>query len=282
LILADGVSNHSSLKHALIFHSTLIFQGNYYFLGSMDHLLSRPGVVSATNKDSITVSRCSAFYEMMKFNMGSWTIALFLGGLAYAVALQGLDWEIDALPETRDNWIQVAMFSGPTVLLSIFAFVVPIILNPYILGWPFYRRGKNPTKKKEPVKGVTPKKDLLGRKMVDVGTFIDKAKELDKEIERVQGKADVELGSLATHELRSTASPKRETAKRINAMYGDVEQRTGRSYIPATDLPSVSELRRSRSENGGREPLVHLAQGHPGQPSRPLKSRREQNPLGEI
>jgi hypothetical protein len=268
-----------------MFHSILIFQGNYYFLGSMDHLLSRPGVVSATNKDSITVSRCSAFYEMMKFNMGSWTIALFLGGLAYAVALQGLDWKVDALPETTDDWIQVAMFSGPTVLLSIFAFVVPILLNPYILGWPFYRRSKKPTKKQEPVKKVTSKKDLLGRNMVDVGTFIDKAKELDKEIERVQGKADVELGSLATHELRSTASPKRETAKRINAMYGDVEQRTGRATA-ATGLPdgmqSISEIRRSRSANGERQPLSHLAQGPPGQPSRPSKNRREQNPLGEI
>jgi hypothetical protein len=284
LILTDGTNDHLSLKRALIFHSLLIFQGNYYFLGSMDHLLSRPGVVSATNKDSITVSRCSAFYEMMKFNMGSWTIALFLGGLAYAVALEGLDWKIDALPETTDDWIQVAMFSGPTALLSIFAFVVPIILNPYILGWPFYRRSKKPKKKKEPVKKVTSKKDLLGRDMVDVGTFIDKAKELDKEIERVQGKADVELGSLATHELRSNASPTRETSKRINAIYA--EQRTARATTATTGLPdgmqSISELRRSRSANEGRQPLTHLAQGHPGQPSRPSKSRRERDPLGEI
>jgi hypothetical protein len=178
----------------------------------MDHLLSRPGVVSATNKDSITVSRCSAFCEMMKFNMGSWTIALFLGGLAYAVALEFLDWKVDALPETTDDWIRVAMFSGPTVLLSIFAFVVPIVLNPYILGWPFYRRNKKATKKQEPVKKVIPKKDPLGRNMVDVGTFIDKAKELDKEIERVQRKANIELGSLATNDLSSHASSRRYTS----------------------------------------------------------------------
>jgi hypothetical protein len=243
----------------------------------MDHLLSRPGVVSATNKDSITVSRCSAFYEMMKFNMGSWTIAVVLGGLAYAVALQGLDWKIDAVPKTTDDWIQVAMFSGPTVVLSIFAFVVPIILNPYILGWPFYRRNKKATKKQEPVKKVTQKKDPFGRNMVDVGTFIDKANELDKEIERVQGKDDVELGSLATHELRSTTSPPGATAKRKIPMYGDVEQRTGRADFTATGLyglQSVSELRRSRSASGERQ--------HPGQPSRPSKGRREQDPMGEI
>jgi hypothetical protein len=172
----------------------------------MDHLLSRPGIVSATNKDSITISRCSAFYEMMKFNIGSWMIALFLGGLAYAVALENLGWNIDVLPETTDDWVQVALFSGPTVVLSIFAFVVPIILNPYILGWPFYRRSKKPKEKKEPVKKVTSKKNLLGRDILDVGTFIDKTKELDKEIERVQRKANVELGSLATRELSSNAS----------------------------------------------------------------------------
>jgi hypothetical protein len=183
----------------------------------MDHLLSRPGVVSATNKDSIIISRCSAFYEMMKFNIGSWMIALFLAGLAYVVVLESLGWKIDAQPENTGAWVQVALFSGPTVVLSIFAVLVPIILNPYILGWPLYRRDKKPKVKKEPVKKVTSKKDLLGRNLVDVGTFIDKAKELDKEIERVQGKADVELGSLATNELRSTASPKRETAKRISS-----------------------------------------------------------------
>jgi hypothetical protein len=63
--------------------------------------------------------------------------------------------------------------------------------------------------KEASVKKVASKKDLLGRDMVDVGTFIDKAKELDKEIKRVQGKAYVELRSLATHELSNHGSPKR-------------------------------------------------------------------------
>jgi hypothetical protein len=221
--------------------------------------------VSATNKDSITVSRCSAFYEMMKFNMGSWSIALVLGGLAYAVALQGLDWKIDALPESTDDWIRVAIFSGPTVLLSIFAFVVPIVLNPYILGWPFYRRNKKATKNQEPAKKVTPKEDLLGRNMVDVGTFINKANELDKEIERVQGKADVELGSLATHELRSSVSPKKQIAKRINAMYGGFEQRTGRANVAATGILDGST-------NGGRQALAYLVEEDPDDSSLSSKS----------
>jgi hypothetical protein len=272
-----------------MFHSSLFFQGNFYFLGSMDHLLSRPGVVSATNKDSIISSRCSAFYEMAKFNIGSWMISLFLGGLAYAVVLESLDWKFDAMPETTDDWIRVALFSGPAALLAVFSFVVPIILNPYILGWPFHRQNKKPKKKEEPVKKAPMKKDHLGRAMVDVGTYIDKAKELDKEIERAQGKDDFELGSLTTHELRSTGSPKRETSKRMNVMqpvmHEDAEQRTGRTTAPPglwDDTQIIPEFRGSRVANGGRQPLAHLAQGPPIQQSRSSKSRRERDPCVEI
>jgi hypothetical protein len=159
------------------------------------------------------------------------------------------------------------MFSGPTILLSIFAFVVPIILNPYILGWPFYRRNKKAPKKQEPVKKVTPKEDLLGQNMVDVGTFINKAKELDKEIERVQGKADVELGSLATHELRSSVSPKKQIAKRINAMYASLEQRTGRANVAATGILNGST-------NGGPQSLAHLVEEDPDQSSQSSQSSK--------
>jgi hypothetical protein len=194
----------------------------------MDHLLSRPGVVSATNKDSITLSRCVALFEVIKFNMGSWMISLFVGGLAYCVALQDYGWEFDRYPKSRDEWIQIALFSGPAVVLAMFAFVVPIILNPYVLGWPFHRQKKKP-KRSLPSKpssrrsmktsnsGTTTKikKDALGRPIVDINTFIDHAKELDREIERAQGKADVELGSLATRELGSPGTP---SHKRIDKM----------------------------------------------------------------
>jgi hypothetical protein len=30
---------------------------------------------------------------MMKFNIGSWMIALFIGGLAYVVVLENLGWQ---------------------------------------------------------------------------------------------------------------------------------------------------------------------------------------------
>ena len=35
-----------------------------------------------------------------------------------------------------------ALFAGPALLLSVVCFVVPIILNPHILGWPFLRKRK--------------------------------------------------------------------------------------------------------------------------------------------
>jgi hypothetical protein len=44
--------------------------------------------------------------------------------------------------------------------------------------------------------------------MLDVGTFIYKTKELDKEIERVKRKANAELRGLASHELSGNASYK--------------------------------------------------------------------------
>ena len=54
----------------------------FYFLGSMDHLLSRPNICSATNKDSINIGRCEAFMDTVRFNSGSWCIAFIVGALA--------------------------------------------------------------------------------------------------------------------------------------------------------------------------------------------------------
>lgn len=240
----------------------------------MDHLLSRPGVVGATNKDSITVSRCSALWETMKFNSGSWMISLLLGGLAYVVVLEGLEWEYDALPATTDDWIQIALFSAPAAVLAVMGVIVPLILNPYILGWPFYRPNKKKPKKKQPKK-VTMRKDAMGRDMVDIHTFIDKAQALDKEIERTQGKDDIELGSLATHELRSTASPKRDTKKRISPLYEDTEQRTGRSSTQYPDnMRSIPETQGSRSN---RDQSINMPARYDSRSSsrQPASSRQE-------
>lgn len=192
------------LRYCLVFQFLFytVTSFTYYFLGSMDHMMARPGICSATNKDSITMSRCSAFWEMAKFNVGSWMVALFLAGMGYLTVLQDLDWDYTAYPETFDDILQHALFAGPAAFICILAFVVPIILNPFILGWPFHRRKRKP--KAQPPAPV--QRDALGR-VVDITTFMSAAKALDSEIERMQGKPDVELGSLGTMDLRSAASP---------------------------------------------------------------------------
>lgn len=81
-----------------LFYNVATF--SFYFLGSMDHLLSRPGIVSATNKDSIRISRCKAFCDMVKFNIGSWGLALFMVGLGYATVVQDYDWDVLQYPTT--------------------------------------------------------------------------------------------------------------------------------------------------------------------------------------
>jgi len=208
-------------------------------------------------------------------NFYSWMISFFLGSLAYCVVLEGLDWQYDALPETTDDWIQVALFSCPTLVLAVFGFIVPIILNPYIIGWPFYRHNKKKQPKKKPAaKKVTMRKDAMGRDLVDIHTYMSKAKELDEEIERAQGKDDVELGSLKTHDLGSTASPKRESSKRVNPLCEDVEQRTTLRPSHRSYTQGVPETQGGR-HNIGRQPLSSLTQGAPSRSSKRRSSVSE-------
>ncbi|GKZ00916.1 hypothetical protein MPSEU_001043100 [Mayamaea pseudoterrestris] len=195
----------------------------FYFLGSMDHLLSRPGIVGATNKDSITITRCVALWETIKFNTGSWMLALIIAGLAYATVLQEAQWDPAVLPTPL---LGPGLFAGPAMLLALMCFVVPIIFNPYILGWPFLWR-QAPVKKPKS-KGKKRIKDPLGREIVDIHTFMETAAELQDEIERVEGKPDVELGSLATKDLRNAVSPSMVKArKQLEADRGDYQPRAG-------------------------------------------------------
>mmetsp|Transcript_108151 Transcript_108151/g.161785 ORF Transcript_108151/g.161785 Transcript_108151/m.161785 type:complete len:975 (+) Transcript_108151:129-3053(+) len=185
----------------LLFYTVM---GNYFFLGSMDHLLSKPGVVSATNKDSINISRCTALYDVIKFNSGSWLIALYLLCLAYATVLENEDWDYTSFPE---DYLYSFLFAGPPAFIAVCTFIVPLILNPFVLGWPF-----NPPlcakKKKQPDRSL-PRSQSHRRtqpnsgKVVGLDTFmtVDAARELNKEMGRVHKKPDVELGSLATHEF---------------------------------------------------------------------------------
>ena len=195
-----------------LFYNVATF--TFYFLGSMDHLMSRPGIVGATNKDSISIGRCVALWDTIRFNSGSWLIALIMGGLAYCTIVQEYDWNIFKYPETKEDILQHALFAGPAAFLAFMAFFVPIILNPWILGWPFLRKKKLVKKKAPPLgssRRLSVKKDPMGRpvarpqgrQMVDLPTLLDTTKQLDHEIERAKRKPDVELGSLATKELQS-------------------------------------------------------------------------------
>ena len=203
------------LVFQFLFYNVATF--TFFFLGSMDHLLARPGIVGATNKDSISISRCRAFYDMAKFNLGSWGIALTLLGLAYLTVLQDYGWDFSKYPNTREAIVKHAMFAGPPAFLAILAFVVPIILNPWILGWPFLRAPKPPPKP-EPLPKSTRniRKDALGRELVDIPTYLSATKQLNSEISRSNKKPDVELGSLATKDFTAVTRSPHQDRKRID------------------------------------------------------------------
>jgi hypothetical protein len=167
----------------------------------MDHMMSRPGIVSATNKDSINISRCTAIWDMIKFNSGSYGISLYMLALCYAVVLQDAKWKFDQWPE---NLLDVLLFTAPAAFLALCAYIVPIILNPFVLGWPFNPplcRRKLPkyTQEEEDVQ-PSKRKDANG-KTVDLHTFMNADKKLDKEIGRVQERPDVEIGSIVTKDF---------------------------------------------------------------------------------
>lgn len=200
-----------SLVFQFLFYNVTCF--TFYFLGSMDHLLAKPGIVGATNKDSISISRCTAFYDMARFNSGSFAIALVIGGLAYITVLQDLDWDYTAMP-TREQFINHGLFAGPALFISLMCFIVPIILNPWILGWPFLRQHRKPQEITSSVPSVKRTGSPSARNVyypnesqkpvVGLNKFM--TAELNNAIERAATKPDVELGSLATKELGSTGT----------------------------------------------------------------------------
>ena len=237
--------------------------GNYFFLGSMDHMLSRAGVVSATNKDSIRITRCNAFCSTISFNSGSWAIAVYLLILCYFLVLENNDWDFTKMP---DDWVYVAVFAAPAALLAVAAFIVPLILNPYILGWPF-----NPPlcrKRVDKKELQKPQRTASGGQAVNVGldTFMDKT--LDREINRAANKPDVELGSLATKDFgdrgaMTTVDPKdfRASTRRINQS-GDVRDK-GRNNHHLAGIPErnnyLQQQRSARNRNGNADNAFRLA-----------------------
>jgi hypothetical protein len=103
--------------------------GNYFFLGGMDHMLAKPGVVGATNKDSIDITTCSCLWDIFNFNWGSYLLAWYQAGLAFCVLLEDIGWDITfkTFPSVG-SWL----YAGPGIYLSIMAWIVPTLLNPYV------------------------------------------------------------------------------------------------------------------------------------------------------
>jgi hypothetical protein len=219
--------------------------GNYFFLGSMDHMLSRAGVVSATNKDSIKITRCNAFCSTISFNSGSWAIAAYLLVMCYLLVVEDNGWDFTKMP---DDWIYVAVFAAPAALLAVAAFIIPLIMNPFILGWPF-----NPPLCRKPVEKKDPKKagkvNSTGQ-VVNVGldTFMDKS--LDREINRAANKPDVELGSLCTKDLGVAADPKELRSGTRRAAQGQ-NLRSPNNYL--------QQQRSARNRNGNADSTFRLA-----------------------
>ena len=187
----------------LLFYSVM---GNYFFLGGWDHMLSKPGIVSATNKDSITITRGTALKDVIWFNSGSWLIAFYILCLSYATVVQTEDWDYNAVPQ---DLIYALLFAGPAAFMAVMAFIVPIILNPYVLGWPFHPGPCSCfSPEKENPKAVPEAYRDHNGKVVDLGTFMhktDPSTALNHEMGRLHAKPDLEIGSLATRDVGGMA-----------------------------------------------------------------------------
>lgn len=222
----------------LLFYSVM---GNYFFLGSMDHLLSRPNICGATNKDSIKITRCIAFWDMAYFNVGSWGLSIYLLALSYFVVVEDAGWSFTNWPE---NMLESFLFAAPAAFLALAAFYVPIILNPFILGWPFNPPlcARKPEAKKKLKTGE--------ERQVDLTTFMQQTdSRLNKEIGRVGNKPDVELGSLATKDFGRSNMTVASPITSYREENGMPRKRVERIKRPAP-LSHADKQRSAREEKG--------------------------------
>lgn len=138
--------------------------GNYFFLGGMDHMLAKPGVVGATNKDSIDITTCSCLWDIFNFNWGAYLLAWYQAGLAFCILLEDIGWDITfkTFP-SLGAWL----YAGPAIYLSLMAWVVPTLLNPYVCPC---TRPKPPKKAVKQRRTSTQKSaDYNARRAADVG-----------------------------------------------------------------------------------------------------------------
>lgn len=126
-----------SMVFQFLFYSVM---ASYYFLGSMDHLLSRGASalpVSYTASENCLVRKWIVIRNSVVFNCGSWLIGFYLLWVIYAVILEQEDWDwnFDRVPT---DWLHLVLFAGPAAFIAVLIAIVPIILNPYVMGWPFH------------------------------------------------------------------------------------------------------------------------------------------------
>lgn len=138
--------------------------GNYFFLGGMDHMLAKPNVCGATNKDSIDISMCSALWDIFTFNWGSYAIAWYQAGLAFCILWKDIGWDITfATIPSIGAWL----YAGPAIYLSVMEWIVPTLLDPYVLPC---TRPKKPKKEKRGKRNSVTKSANYGeRREADMG-----------------------------------------------------------------------------------------------------------------
>jgi hypothetical protein len=190
-----------SMVFQFLFYSVM---ASYYFLGSMDHLLSRGDIISVgdfSNSDNCIVRKWKVIRNSIVFNCGSWLIGFYLLWVIYAIILEQEDWDwnFDRVPQ---DWVYLAVFVGPAAIMAVLIGVVPIILNPYFIGWPFhpplcYKR--NQSKKDE----QKIKEHLASGKSSEKSTSKSSSKErvssrmLQRKM-RMNNDSDIEEGSVTT------------------------------------------------------------------------------------
>ena len=172
--------------------------------------------------------------------------------LAYGTVLQSFEWDASITPSSEKEYLQHSLFAAPAAVLAVMAFAVPIILNPYILGWPFVRQKKaNIPIRKPPEAKHTDKGTLLltSSKTLEDNAMKSTTANDNDDTFLTADEIDLETGSLTTNDLRLTfmQSPERlgqpRLSKITSANTNDVMiKNTGR-------LMSVYE---SRNESGGR------------------------------
>jgi hypothetical protein len=140
--------------------------------------------------------------------------------------------------------------------------VVPLLLNPYVLGWPFNpplcrRRVVKSEQKRSNAKTHT-RKGSNGARVVDLRTFMgtDAAQELDKEIGRVGNRPDVELGSLATNEFGSKypMSVAGSPLKKESSVLRSTDQLRAHEIRMAVLAKAAASERRAAADGSNRKP----------------------------